>query len=163
MNKTKPVVKQKRKKLEVVDVKDKKNDISMKTSMKTKKQRKTDDPDMETVDNPTSSPQASTTKKEEHKNCNRRIKKIKTHHQAVNKDFKVGDYVIVKYWNKLYPGVIQQLKNREYEISAMAKTEKTRWKWPTPPDKIWYKEEDIIKKIPVPKAHITPGVFTADV
>ncbi|XP_068896460.1 uncharacterized protein [Tenebrio molitor] len=71
---------------------------------------------------------------------------------------KIGDYVVVKYDDKFYPGLIKATDREEYEVSVMKHSSNGKWKWPKLTDQIWYKKHQIIKKIKQPKP-LTSGGF----
>lgn len=77
--------------------------------------------------------------------------------------FNVGDYVLVEYELRQYPGLIKNCHDDEYEISVMEQTTKKRWKWPKPIDQIWYKKTGIKKKISAPVPCNTRGIFNVDI
>ncbi|XP_073537000.1 uncharacterized protein [Phyllobates terribilis] len=65
--------------------------------------------------------------------------------------YKTGDWVIVKYDGKLYPGEITGRVENEYEISIMVQAGKTTyWKWPVKADKLLYSVGQILKKTTTP-------------
>lgn len=76
-----------------------------------------------------------------------------------------GDYVIVIYKNKRYPGLVTDMDKEEYEISTMEQKQgmKHRWRWPNVPDKIWYKYNNIVKKIPEPSAGGSDSYFYVNI
>ncbi|KAF5284065.1 hypothetical protein FQR65_LT13611 [Abscondita terminalis] len=61
----------------------------------------------------------------------------------------VGNYVIVKYHNKNYPGIVKDIDNDDYEVSVMERINE-QWKWPDIPDQIWYSKNQIVNKISEP-------------
>lgn len=68
-------------------------------------------------------------------------------------DFKMHDFVIVKYSNSFFPGEIREIKNSDVMVSCMEKYGRlcTSWKWPSSEDCLWYKFGDIVTKIDPPK------------
>ena len=69
----------------------------------------------------------------------------------------LGDYVLVNYAGTPYPGVVTQIHGTETEVDCMIRSGQF-WKWPVgkkEKDLIWYRRQDIIKKIsePVPVSH----------
>lgn len=64
---------------------------------------------------------------------------------------QLGDFVLVRYAGKLYPGKITSGvdDNGDVCISAMNRKGKN-WLWPNPPDEIWYSKDQIQRKIPAP-------------
>ena len=58
---------------------------------------------------------------------------------------KVGRFAIVKYNQCLHPGIIMQVnQNNGAKVSVLHKVA-GGWKWPSPPDEIEYRPEDIIQ------------------
>lgn len=81
---------------------------------------------------------------------------ISIHYQSTKEvssgNFSVGDWVVVKYDDVLYPGEIVSKRGNDTEVSVMVPATKTTWKWPLKPDKIFYQPENIVKKITGPEA-----------
>lgn len=73
--------------------------------------------------------------------------------------------MIVKYQNKRYPGLVTNIEKEEYEISTMEQEhgKKHKWRWPNVPDKIWYRYQNIVKKIPEPSAGGSDGYFYVNI
>ncbi|XP_071839631.1 uncharacterized protein [Apostichopus japonicus] len=71
---------------------------------------------------------------------------------ALTFHIKVGDWVVVKYDDVLYPGEVTNVKGKDTEVSVMVPATNTTWKWPLTVDKIFYQPENIIKKIVPPEA-----------
>ena len=46
-----------------------------------------------------------------------------------------GDFVIVNYEGRLYPGEVKVVKKKKDEVSCMTKSG-INWKWPVQPDQI---------------------------
>jgi len=46
-----------------------------------------------------------------------------------------GDFVVVKYEGRLYPGEVKAVKKKGVEVSCMEKCG-INWKWPLKPDQI---------------------------
>lgn len=63
----------------------------------------------------------------------------------------VGSYVIAKYKQRYYPGIVLSIEDTEYELRAMTPVGTNYFKWPNPPDQIWYKKTDIKEAIEAPK------------
>ncbi|MGH0127646.1 UNVERIFIED_CONTAM: hypothetical protein FKN15_071801 [Acipenser sinensis] len=69
------------------------------------------------------------------------------------RQIEVGMWVLVKYDSELFPGVVTQVVNEQYEVDAMSRAGDNRFFNPSlkfPVDKIWYYREDIIDIIPEP-------------
>lgn len=87
------------------------------------------------------------------------VKKDNLQDKSNLEDLKTNDYVIVKYENKYYPGIVEQMDENEIFVSAMCSSKK-QWKWPNPPDKLWYKIEDnVMAIINKPKTLSTRGLY----
>lgn len=67
-----------------------------------------------------------------------------------NRKFSIGNFVIIKYEGEYFPGKIESLRKNEYEISTMTLTAGNSFKWPNPPDKIFYKLKEIMEVIKEP-------------
>ncbi|CAB3252107.1 unnamed protein product [Arctia plantaginis] len=67
-----------------------------------------------------------------------------------NRKFSIGNFVIIKYEGEYLPGKIESLRKNEYEISTMTLTTGNSFKWPNPPDKIFYKPKEIMEVIREP-------------
>ncbi|KAJ8896367.1 hypothetical protein PR048_001711 [Dryococelus australis] len=67
-------------------------------------------------------------------------------------DIAIGDWVLVEYERKLYPGEVTQLCDNEILVNAMEQTETGQYKWPLRKDILLYKRSDVKKKIsgPIP-------------
>ncbi|KAI4455092.1 hypothetical protein MML48_9g00003641 [Holotrichia oblita] len=72
---------------------------------------------------------------------------------------KAGDYVIVKYNDKYFPGKVSAEQNNRVLVSVMTIAGLYNWKWPYPVDEIWYSEEEVIEQIPGPVAVNKRGNF----
>jgi hypothetical protein len=66
--------------------------------------------------------------------------------------FRVGDWVLISYDSKVYPGEVTVIGKDDVQVSVMHRTFNQNWKWPDKSDKIFYKMSDILRKIapPVP-------------
>ena len=63
--------------------------------------------------------------------------------------FEIGDWVLVQYGNEKYPGEVKELGDKEIRVSVMMKSG-SYFKWPVAEDKIFYKFENVIKKLQPP-------------
>lgn len=63
-------------------------------------------------------------------------------------DYCVGDYVIVKYNEGLFPGQVLNVSVQGLTVKCMEKGKKA-WKWPSKEDKLLYNRCDVVKKIDV--------------
>lgn len=75
----------------------------------------------------------------------------------VSKTYSVDDFVIFKYIETLYPGLIISTTEEGAIIQSMEKS-KTFYRWPVKPDELFYDWKDIIMKINSPKL-IRRGYF----
>lgn len=64
--------------------------------------------------------------------------------------YNVGDFVIVLFENKKFPGRITAIREKGAEVDCMEKRSKS-WRWPTKKDCIEYEWGDVIGKIEPPK------------
>lgn len=67
-----------------------------------------------------------------------------------SRKFSLGNFVIIKYEGEYFPGKIESLRKNDYEISTMTLTTGNSFKWPNPPDKIFYNLKEIIEIIMEP-------------
>ncbi|KAJ8885080.1 hypothetical protein PR048_011276 [Dryococelus australis] len=67
-------------------------------------------------------------------------------------DIAIGDWILVEYERKLYPGEVTQLCDNDNLVNAMEPTETGQYKWPLRKDILLYKRSDAKKKIsgPIP-------------
>ena len=64
---------------------------------------------------------------------------------------KEGDWVAVVYDSKCYPGQVTKIgMNASMRVNVMRACFPTGWKWPSTKDEIYYKSENIVKKIDLP-------------
>ena len=73
--------------------------------------------------------------------------------------YNIGEWVIVKYDEKKYPGEITKVNDDAIEVSVMHSKFGQRWAWPNREDKIFYLKKDIVKKIKVPVPSDRRGFF----
>lgn len=71
---------------------------------------------------------------------------------------KVGEYVVFKYEEELFPGKITHFNNKEVNISAMQRSLRS-WKWPQPQDLHNYPWEDVLGRINPPKKISQRGFY----
>ena len=65
-------------------------------------------------------------------------------------DLMVGDWCVVQYDGKQFPGQVMSIVGRDYEVSIMYRCGKY-FKWPFPAeDKIFYEPTAIVKKLQGP-------------
>lgn len=67
-----------------------------------------------------------------------------------SRKFSLGNFVIIKYEGEYFPGKIESLRKNDYEISTMTLTTRNTFKWPNPPDNIFYNLKEIIEIIMEP-------------
>lgn len=82
--------------------------------------------------------------------------------EVKNVDCKLGDWVLVKYDGKTYPGEVTGLGSGQgVQVSVMRKAYLGQnWKWPDKKDEILYEHHNILKKIDPPVPIGTRGQFT---
>lgn len=75
---------------------------------------------------------------------------------------KKGDFVVVEYKGKHYPGKMLSDVDESGEVlvAAMKKSGKY-WMWPDQPDEIWYKVKQVVRILKAPK-EISPEKFLVD-
>lgn len=65
-------------------------------------------------------------------------------------DIKEKDFVVVVYEGEYFPGQINEVKLENdlslYKVQCMQKSG-PNWKWPSPPDELFYSRQDILKKM----------------
>ena len=71
---------------------------------------------------------------------------------------KIGDFVVIKYDENFYPGVVTRTKKSGAEVSVMAASG-TNWKWPKQEDKLFYYFCDIMMCINEPVPVGKRGIF----
>jgi hypothetical protein len=72
--------------------------------------------------------------------------------------FDVGDYVVLKYEAKLYPGKVMIVKKEGAEVSSMVPSG-SNWKWPNLNDQIFYYHDDITGVIAWPTQIGKRGIY----
>ena len=77
------------------------------------------------------------------------------HPQIDIKDLEPNvSYVIVDYEGTFFPGIVQEIKNKNLKVSCMvpipSKMLKSLWKWPEKPDNCWYGIDKVVKIISTP-------------
>ena len=74
----------------------------------------------------------------------------------------IGQWVLVYYDGKQYPGETTKIKNSltDIEINVMHQSGSKFWKWPTSQDKIYYQRKSITRIIEAPKVAGSRGQFT---
>ncbi|KAG5871571.1 hypothetical protein JTB14_000699 [Gonioctena quinquepunctata] len=65
-------------------------------------------------------------------------------------DIKENSFVVVRYDNQYYPGIIVELDGDVVRVKTMVRSGPTGWKWPTPDDVIWYLRSDLMEIIEQP-------------
>ena len=73
--------------------------------------------------------------------------------------YKPGDFLIVQYDEKYYPGKVIGVKKNETQISTISQPGPKAWKWPQRPDILWYKNVEIREKIQTPAANTSRASF----
>lgn len=70
----------------------------------------------------------------------------------------MGDWVIVKYDDDVYPGEVVGIVGQETEVKVMHKSG-SFWKWPEVPDILFYKIETVVQKVAAPQVAGSRGQF----
>ncbi|KAG8171900.1 hypothetical protein JTE90_017787 [Oedothorax gibbosus] len=65
-------------------------------------------------------------------------------------DYKAGEWVLVQYEGKYYPGEVVGNEGDSYCVNVMIPAGKN-WRWPQNPDQILYEKENIVKKLGLPR------------
>lgn len=65
-------------------------------------------------------------------------------------DAEIGDWVVVIYEGKLYPGKVTVKKEHHWSVKVMKPCFPSGWTWPSREDEIPYPLEDIRKKVEPP-------------
>jgi len=74
---------------------------------------------------------------------------------------KVGKFVVVKYDENFYPGVVTLVKKKGAEVCVMVPSGTTgNWKWPKHEDKLFYYSRDIMTAITDPVPVGKRGIFS---
>ncbi|KAK4884058.1 hypothetical protein RN001_000329 [Aquatica leii] len=72
----------------------------------------------------------------------------------------IGDYVLMKYDNKMFLGLVLNISTTDGGKEYTVKTPSGQnWKWPQVEDILNYEEDDVIKHIGKPKLIIKKGVY----
>uniref|UniRef100_A0A6P7F082 Uncharacterized protein PFB0765w-like n=1 Tax=Diabrotica virgifera virgifera TaxID=50390 RepID=A0A6P7F082_DIAVI len=77
---------------------------------------------------------------------------------SLENTLKENDYVIVKYDDSFYPGVITKIDSNDYAVSTMVKT-LNHWKWPEKKDELIYEKCDVVQTISEPKKINSRGIY----
>lgn len=80
-------------------------------------------------------------------NLDEAVAEAEEEQQASN--YNVGDFVIVQFENKNFPGRIISIFDKGAKVDCMEKLSK-QWRWPSKKDCIDYEWSDIIRKIQPP-------------
>ena len=71
----------------------------------------------------------------------------------------VGDWALVSYDGKMFPGEVVSIIDTDIEVSEMKYSRKGKWYWPDKADIIAYRPENVIGKLspPVPVGMVDIG------
>lgn len=72
-------------------------------------------------------------------------------------EYNIGDFVIVKYEDEFFPGVINDTSPTSTLVSVMSMSG-SGWKWPDVEDEIWYTYENVIQLIKPPEVSNSRGI-----
>lgn len=68
------------------------------------------------------------------------------------------EFVIIRYNKEHYPGKVEEKLEDQMKVSVMIKS-LLGWKWPSKPDVLWYKKDDILRFISEPTKTNNRGTF----
>ena len=71
----------------------------------------------------------------------------------------LGEWVLVKYDNKDFPGEVVNIIGSEFEVNVMHRSGAAFWRWPEKDDHIFYNRADIIKQLTPPQVAGSRGQF----
>jgi hypothetical protein len=94
--------------------------------------------------------------------CNEKIVRLhlyQLHYSLIKDNYHRSDWVLVVYEGSQYPGLITDSTAADYEVDVMKRFGKN-WVWPSPRDRIFYTEKDVIRKISAPVVCGSRGQFT---
>ena len=76
-----------------------------------------------------------------------------------SKKLNVGDWALVSYDGKKFPGEVMSIINTDIEVSVMKYSRKVKWYWPDKADIIAYRPENGIRKLspPIPVEMVDIG------
>ncbi|KAF9405328.1 hypothetical protein HW555_013898 [Spodoptera exigua] len=75
------------------------------------------------------------------------LMKLNTSKSVAGPKISLECYVIVLYEGEYFPGKVENVNEKQYEVSTMTLSTGNSFRWPEKPDKIWYK---VIKKTDEP-------------
>lgn len=90
--------------------------------------------------------------------CSLEVKSSSTPVPVMKDDLEIDNFVLVKWNEKEYPGIILAIEAEGVRVDCMEPTLKA-WRWPKNKDVLLYKFEDVVKKIQPPKL-IKRGLFS---
>lgn len=88
-------------------------------------------------------------------------KKEKSREHKLGNDVAVDDWVVVKYDDVHFPGIVTKIENEDCKVAVMVKYGKL-WKWPESKDEIYYTRNNIIRKVNPPSVANARGYFKFD-
>lgn len=71
----------------------------------------------------------------------------------------IGDWVLVQYDDKSFPGEVKAVGEEEVQVSAMVPSGTTCFKWPSVEDTIFYKLKDVLRKLEPPVLKSARGTY----
>ncbi|KAG8176759.1 hypothetical protein JTE90_003390 [Oedothorax gibbosus] len=77
-------------------------------------------------------------------------------------DYKAGEWVLVQYEGKYYPGEVMGKEGDSYCVNVMIPAGKN-WRWPQNHFQILYEKENIVKKLGLPLVVNSRNHFCFDV
>jgi len=75
-----------------------------------------------------------------------------------DKSIEVGDWYILDYEGRRFPGEVVVVGDGEFQVSVMERAGKY-WKWPSPKDVIFYMREKMISRLDFPEIANNRGHF----
>jgi ElaB/YqjD/DUF883 family membrane-anchored ribosome-binding protein len=72
--------------------------------------------------------------------------------------FNVGNYVIIRYEEEYFPGMVLEISSTEASVKVMGMSG-PNWKWPEKDDILSYPIQDIVQVIPEPELLNSRGIF----
>ena len=82
--------------------------------------------------------------------------------QGSNESIVVGDWYIVQYEDKQFPGEVLDVRRDAFQVYVMDAVGKY-WKWPTRKDAIFYMKNKMISKLAAPNVVNNCGHFKISV
>ena len=75
---------------------------------------------------------------------------LEINEQRLHVEANVNDWVVVKYENSYFPGIVIESTEQDVKVKVMHQAGPLSWKWPEKDDCIYYVPSDIMKVIEPP-------------